>query len=379
MGPGRFRLGGHFGGPLPPPRRKGLSAPAGPRPAPLGNPLVGRRGRPWARSGSERTAPASPASPTGRSRSSARGTGSATRSTPFTRTATGGSGSGRTGSASAGSGTGASRRTPRGKGSSRDFAYTALRGPARHPLGRDGGGLDRFDGAAFVRASPPFEGTFAVRSIAEGPDGALWIGTYGAGVWRLLDGKWRGWTRRGTGSRTTPCGPSSSTGRGASGPRRTEVSRSSSGRGLAQLPRRGRSPFELPDRPRRGPRGERLDRVRRRRPDPFLRGALPDLHVPRRPRERRRPRPPRRRRRDALDRDERRPFALLGRPIRRRSRRGRGPGERLGDAGRRGRPRRRLGGNEPGRLPDSPAPRSTPPPRIRSLLLEVETFDPSTG
>ncbi len=82
------------------------------------------------------------------------------------------------------------------EGLSRDFAYTLFEDRSGTLWVGTGGGLDRFDGAAFVRASPPFEGTFAVRSIAEGPDGALWIGTYGAGVWRLLDGQWRGWSAR---------------------------------------------------------------------------------------------------------------------------------------------------------------------------------------
>ena len=82
------------------------------------------------------------------------------------------------------------------EGLSRDFAYTLFEDRGGTLWAGTGGGLDRFDGAAFVRASPPFEGSFAVRSIAEGPDGALWVGTYGAGVWRFLDGKWRGWRAR---------------------------------------------------------------------------------------------------------------------------------------------------------------------------------------
>lgn len=80
------------------------------------------------------------------------------------------------------------------EGLARDFAYATFED-------RDGtfwvgsaGGLDRLEGSSFVNASPPFERPVAVRSIAQGPDGALWIGTYGAGVWRRRDGRWQGFT-----------------------------------------------------------------------------------------------------------------------------------------------------------------------------------------
>ncbi len=82
------------------------------------------------------------------------------------------------------------------EGLSRDFSYTTFEDRSGTLWAGTAGGLDRFDGTAFVPASVPFGRTVAVRSIAEGPDGALWIGTYGAGVWRLLDGRWQGYTAR---------------------------------------------------------------------------------------------------------------------------------------------------------------------------------------
>ena len=80
------------------------------------------------------------------------------------------------------------------EGLSRDFAYTVFEDRRGVLWAGSAGGLDRFDGKAFVKASPPWTGAVAVRSIGEGPDGALWIGTYGAGVWRQRDGRWQGFT-----------------------------------------------------------------------------------------------------------------------------------------------------------------------------------------
>jgi PAS domain S-box-containing protein len=82
------------------------------------------------------------------------------------------------------------------EGLSRDFSYTTFQDSRGTLWAGSAGGLDRFDGAAFVPASPPFGKTVAVRSIAEGPDGALWIGSYGAGVWRLQGGRWQGFSSR---------------------------------------------------------------------------------------------------------------------------------------------------------------------------------------
>ena len=82
------------------------------------------------------------------------------------------------------------------EGLSRGFAYTVFEDRRGTLWAGSAGGLDRFDGKAFVKASPPWTGTVAVRSIAEGPGGTLWIGTYGAGVWRLRDGRWKGFTAR---------------------------------------------------------------------------------------------------------------------------------------------------------------------------------------
>ncbi len=82
------------------------------------------------------------------------------------------------------------------EGLSRDFSYTTFQDGRGTLWAGSAGGLDRFDGTAFVPASPPFGRTFAVRSIAEGPDRALWIGSYGGGVWRLLDGRWQGFSSR---------------------------------------------------------------------------------------------------------------------------------------------------------------------------------------
>lgn len=82
------------------------------------------------------------------------------------------------------------------EGLSRDFAYTTFEDGRGTLWAGSAGGLDRFTGESFVPASPPTGRTVAVRSIAEGPDGALWVGTYGAGVWRLLGGRWQGWSTR---------------------------------------------------------------------------------------------------------------------------------------------------------------------------------------
>ncbi len=82
------------------------------------------------------------------------------------------------------------------EGLSRDFAYTAFEDHAGQLWVGTAGGLDRLEGAQFVAASPPTGRPVAVRSIAEGPDGALWVATYGAGVWRRRGGGWRGWSRR---------------------------------------------------------------------------------------------------------------------------------------------------------------------------------------
>ena len=82
------------------------------------------------------------------------------------------------------------------EGLSRDFAYTVFEDGRGTLWAGSAGGLDRFDGRVFAKASPPWAGPVAVRSIAEGPDGALWIGTYGAGAWRLKDGRWQGFGAR---------------------------------------------------------------------------------------------------------------------------------------------------------------------------------------
>ena len=82
------------------------------------------------------------------------------------------------------------------EGLSRDFAYATFEDRDGTVWIGSAGGLDRLDGTAVVKASPPFAGPVAVRSIAQGPDGALWIGTYGAGVWRLLEGRWTGFSAR---------------------------------------------------------------------------------------------------------------------------------------------------------------------------------------
>ena len=82
------------------------------------------------------------------------------------------------------------------EGLSRDFAYATFEDRHGTLWVGSAGGLDRLEGSAFVNASPPFAGTWAVRSITEGPDGALWVGTYGAGVWRRSGGRWQGFSAR---------------------------------------------------------------------------------------------------------------------------------------------------------------------------------------
>ena len=84
----------------------------------------------------------------------------------------------------------------RREGLSRDFAYAAFEDRSGRLWAGTAGGLDRLEGDRFVAASPPGLRPVAVRSIAEGPDGALWIGTYGAGVWRRRDGRWQGFSQR---------------------------------------------------------------------------------------------------------------------------------------------------------------------------------------
>src|SRR6185295_18317284 len=76
------------------------------------------------------------------------------------------------------------------EGLSRDFAYTALED-------RDGSvwvgttaGLDRLAGGRFTPVPLPGSPRAAVRSLAQDPEGALWVGTYGAGVYRLANGEW---------------------------------------------------------------------------------------------------------------------------------------------------------------------------------------------
>lgn len=82
------------------------------------------------------------------------------------------------------------------EGLSRDFAYTAFADRAGRLWVGTAAGLDRLEGDRFVPASPAGLRPVAVRSIAEGPDGTLWIGTYGAGVWRLREGRWQGFSQR---------------------------------------------------------------------------------------------------------------------------------------------------------------------------------------
>lgn len=82
------------------------------------------------------------------------------------------------------------------EGLSRDFAYTAFEDRAGRLWVGTTGGLDRLENGRFYPASPPTGRPTAVRSIDEGADGELWVATYGAGVWRQSEGRWRGWSRR---------------------------------------------------------------------------------------------------------------------------------------------------------------------------------------
>lgn len=77
-------------------------------------------------------------------------------------------------------------------GLAHDFAYSVFQDRSGTIWAGTVGGLDRLEGGRFVTANPPTKGPVMVRSITEGNDGALWIGTYREGVWRLSGGTWRG-------------------------------------------------------------------------------------------------------------------------------------------------------------------------------------------
>jgi PAS domain S-box-containing protein len=70
------------------------------------------------------------------------------------------------------------------EGLSRDFAYTTLEDRAGTLWAGTAGGLDRLRDGRFEPVATPWPQGIAVRSLAEDAEGGLWIGTYGAGVWR---------------------------------------------------------------------------------------------------------------------------------------------------------------------------------------------------
>ncbi len=82
------------------------------------------------------------------------------------------------------------------EGLSRDFVYTSFEDRSGTLWAGTAGGLDRLEGGRFVPSSLPVGRPIGVRSIAESPDGSLWVATYGAGVWRLAEGRWQGYSSR---------------------------------------------------------------------------------------------------------------------------------------------------------------------------------------
>ncbi|MCM2255449.1 MAG: PAS domain S-box protein [Vicinamibacteria bacterium] len=83
------------------------------------------------------------------------------------------------------------------EGLSRDFAYTVLQDRSGALWAGSAGGLDRLEGGRFQPVATPWQGGMAVRSLAEDAAGGLWIGTYGAGVWRRApDGSFSGFRAR---------------------------------------------------------------------------------------------------------------------------------------------------------------------------------------
>lgn len=82
------------------------------------------------------------------------------------------------------------------EGLSRDFAYTSFQDGSGTLWVGTAGGLDRLDGGRFVPATPPGERAVMIRSVTEGRDGALWVASYGSGVFRLAGGRWSKFTTR---------------------------------------------------------------------------------------------------------------------------------------------------------------------------------------
>jgi len=82
------------------------------------------------------------------------------------------------------------------EGLSRDFVYTSLQDQSGVIWAGTAGGLDRLENGRFVPVPAPVSQPVAVRGLAAEPGGALWVATYGAGLWRLEGGSWRVYTTR---------------------------------------------------------------------------------------------------------------------------------------------------------------------------------------